>query len=203
MNKQTGLPGRKASWNKRTDTPLTPMKRPSLKPSPRKKWKQQHPNYNQSDSLHKLNRTEQVILFRLRTDTTDLTPTCTKSSRLASLRCAHATQTSWLQNIFCSTVDYMMLWGRTHGRNRRYWGTSFMATWRSLEGQPPSWRQQAWECMCVCARARVCVWVSVCMSACMCVCARACVCMCVCVHVCAHGFVCLCVCQSSLMINIL
>ena len=29
--------------------------------------KQQHPNYNQSDSLHKLNRTEQVILFRLRT----------------------------------------------------------------------------------------------------------------------------------------
>ena len=39
-------------------------KRPSSKPSPRKKWKQQHPNYNQSD---KLNRTEQVILFRLRT----------------------------------------------------------------------------------------------------------------------------------------
>ena len=27
----------------------------------------QHPNYNQSDSLHKLNRPEQVILFRLRT----------------------------------------------------------------------------------------------------------------------------------------
>ena len=33
----------------------------------KKKWKQQHPNYNQSDSLHKLNRPEQVILFRLRT----------------------------------------------------------------------------------------------------------------------------------------
>ena len=33
----------------------------------KKKWKQQHPNYNQSDSLHKLNRTEQVVLFRLRT----------------------------------------------------------------------------------------------------------------------------------------
>ena len=29
--------------------------------------RQQHLNYNQSDSLHKLNRTEQVILFRLRT----------------------------------------------------------------------------------------------------------------------------------------
>ena len=33
----------------------------------KKKWRQQHPNYNQSDSLHRLNRTEQVILFRLRT----------------------------------------------------------------------------------------------------------------------------------------
>ena len=29
--------------------------------------KQQHPNYNQSDSLHKLNRPELVILSRLRT----------------------------------------------------------------------------------------------------------------------------------------
>ena len=67
MSKQTGLPGREASWNKRTDIPLILMKRPSSKPSPRKKWKQQHPNCNQSDSLHKLNRTEQVILFRLRT----------------------------------------------------------------------------------------------------------------------------------------
>ena len=67
MSKQTGLPVREASWDKRTDTPLIPMKRPSSKPSPRKKWKQQHPNYNQSDSLHKLNRTEQIILFRLRT----------------------------------------------------------------------------------------------------------------------------------------
>ena len=31
------------------------------------KWKQQLPNYNQSDSLNKLNRPERVILFRLRT----------------------------------------------------------------------------------------------------------------------------------------
>ena len=37
-----------------------------IKTLSKKKWKQQHPNYNQSDSLHKLNRTEQVILFRLR-----------------------------------------------------------------------------------------------------------------------------------------
>ena len=34
---------------------------------PLKKWKQQHPNYNQSDSLHRLNRPERVILFKLRT----------------------------------------------------------------------------------------------------------------------------------------
>ena len=32
-----------------------------------KGWKQQHPNFNQSDSFHRLNRPEQVILFRLRT----------------------------------------------------------------------------------------------------------------------------------------
>ena len=76
-------------------------------------------------------------------DTTDLTPTCTTNSRLASLRCAHATQTSWLQNTYCSIVHYMMLWGGTHGRNRRLWGTSCMATWRSWGGQPPLWGQQA------------------------------------------------------------
>ena len=58
MNRKTSLPGREASSNKRTDKPLTPMKRPSSKPSPRKKkWKQQHQNYNQSDSLHKLRQT--------------------------------------------------------------------------------------------------------------------------------------------------
>ena len=67
MSKQTGLPWREASWNKRTDTPLIPMKRPSSKPSPRKNGSSNTPNYNQSDSLHKLDRTEQVILFRLRT----------------------------------------------------------------------------------------------------------------------------------------
>ena len=81
-------------------------------------------------------------------DTTDLMPTCTRSSRLASLRCAHARQTSWLQNIYCSTVDYstvdyMMLGCGTCGLNRRYWGTSSMATRRSWGGQPPSWGQQA------------------------------------------------------------
>ena len=38
-----------------------------IKTLSKKKWRQQHPNYNQSDSLHNLNRPEQVILFRLRT----------------------------------------------------------------------------------------------------------------------------------------
>ena len=38
-----------------------------INPLQEKKWRQQHPNYNQPYSLHKLNRPEQVILFRLRT----------------------------------------------------------------------------------------------------------------------------------------
>ena len=75
--------------------------------------------------------------------TTDLMPTCTTSSRLASLRCAHATQTSWLQNTYCCTANYMMLWGGTCGQTRHYWGTSPMATWRSWGGQPLSWGRQA------------------------------------------------------------
>ena len=76
-------------------------------------------------------------------DTANLMPTCTTNSRLASLRCAHATQTSWLQKIYCNIVHYMMLWGGTHGRNRRFWGTSSMVAWGSWGGQPPSWGQQA------------------------------------------------------------
>ena len=68
MNKQTSLPEREASWNKRTDrcTSYTSEKT-IIKTLSKKKWKQQHPNYNQPDSLHKLYRPEQVILFRLRT----------------------------------------------------------------------------------------------------------------------------------------
>ena len=33
-----------------------------------KRWKQQHPNFNQSDILDRLNRPEQVVLFRMRTE---------------------------------------------------------------------------------------------------------------------------------------
>ena len=52
-------------------------------------------------------------------------------------------QTSWLQNISCSTANYMMLWGETCGQNQYHWGSSFMATWRSWGGQPLSWGRQA------------------------------------------------------------
>nr|KAG5694289.1 hypothetical protein BaRGS_032007 [Batillaria attramentaria] len=38
-----------------------------IKALSKKKWKQQHPNFNESDSYHKLDRPDQVILFRLRT----------------------------------------------------------------------------------------------------------------------------------------
>ena len=62
MSKQTRLLGKEANWTKKTDTPVTPIKTLS-----KKKWKQQHPNSNPSDSFHKQNRPEQVILFRLRT----------------------------------------------------------------------------------------------------------------------------------------
>ena len=44
---------------------------------------------------------------------------------------ARTTQTSWLQNIYCSTAHYMMLWGRTCGLNWYHWRKSSRATWRS------------------------------------------------------------------------
>ena len=134
MNKQTGLPGREASSNKSTDTPLTPVKRPPSKPSPRKNGSSNTQTITSQTAS--TNWTGQSRLFwgGWELDTTDLMPTYTTSSRLA---------TSWLQNIYCSTVDYMMLCCGTCGLNRRYWGTSSMATWSSWGGQPPSWGQQA------------------------------------------------------------
>ena len=52
------------------------------------KWKQQHQHFNQSDSLHKLNRPEQSVFCSGRElGTTDLMPTCTESSRLVSVSC--------------------------------------------------------------------------------------------------------------------
>ena len=122
MSKLTGLTWREASWNKRTDTPLILMKRPSSKPSLRKNGSSN--TQTTTCQTASTNWTGQSRLFcsGWELDTTDLSPTCSTNSRLASLRCAHATQTSWLQNIYCSIVHYMMLWGRTHGRNPHFWG---------------------------------------------------------------------------------
>ena len=98
LSVQTGLLGKKASWTNRTDTPLTPMKRSSSKPSRRKKkkkWKQQHLNFYQPDSFHKQAWAGHSVQAENWAKQTQL-PICTASARLASLRCAHATQTSWL-----------------------------------------------------------------------------------------------------------
>ena len=137
-NKQTSLLGKEASWTKRTDTPLTLIKRPSSKPSP---WKDGSSNTQTAST----NWTNQGRSFcsGWELGTTDLMSTCTASSRLASLRCAHAMQISWLQNIYCSTASYMMLWGRKCGQNQYHWRTSSMATWRSWGEQLLSWGRQA------------------------------------------------------------
>ena len=78
MNKQTGLPGREASWNKRTDTPLTPTKRPSSKPSPRKNGSSN--TQTKTSQTASTNWTGQSRSFcsGWELDTTDLTPTCTQ-----------------------------------------------------------------------------------------------------------------------------
>ena len=108
----------------------------------KKTWKQQHPNFNQSDSLHKLNRPEQVILFRLRTGHNRLNvPMYSKFKDGESQMCPCNADT-WLQNIYYSAASYMMLWGRTCGQHRNHWGTSSMAAWRSWRGQPFSWGWQ-------------------------------------------------------------
>ena len=40
------------------------MKKTIIKTLSKKRWKQQNPSSNQSDSFHRLNRPEQVILFK-------------------------------------------------------------------------------------------------------------------------------------------
>ena len=67
MNKQTGLPEREASLEQEDRYTSYTEEKTIIKTLSKNKWKQQHSYYNQSDSLHKLNRPEQVILFRLRT----------------------------------------------------------------------------------------------------------------------------------------
>ena len=97
-----------------------------IKTLSKEKWKQQHPNYNQSDSLHKLNRPEQVILFRLRTGHNRL------NARMYNKFKAGESDVPMQRRYHdCRTVNCMMLWGGTCGLNRRCLGTSSMATSRS------------------------------------------------------------------------
>ena len=81
-----------------SDTPLTPMKGPSSKLSPRKNGNSS--TQTLTSQATSTNWTGQSGLFYSGWElgTTDLMPTYTRS-RLASLRCAHAMQTSWLQNV--------------------------------------------------------------------------------------------------------
>ena len=118
------------------------MKRPSSNPSPRKNGSSN--TQTQSSQTASTNWTDQSRLFcsGWELGTTGLMPICT-SSRLTNPRCVQAMQTSWLQNIYCSTVNYMMLCGWACGQNWHYWGTSSMATWRSWGGQPLMWGWQA------------------------------------------------------------
>ena len=139
MNKQTGLLG-KPSWTKRTDAPLTPMKRPPSKPSPRKKKKRklQRPNSIQSDSLHKLNRPEQVIVFRLRTGHNKLNVHMYKFKVGEYEMCPCNADIMTAEHLLQPT-NYKLLWGGTCGKSRHYWGTRSLATWRSW-GQPLSYK---------------------------------------------------------------
>ena len=108
--------------------PITLMKRPSSKPSPRNNGSS---NTQTPTSLAtSTNWTDQSRLFcsGWELGATDSLPTWTASSRFVSLRCAHTMQTSWLQNTYYSTANYMMLWGKTRGQNQYHWGSSSLAT---------------------------------------------------------------------------
>ena len=75
----------------------------TIKPSPRK-WKQQDPGFNQTASTNWTDQSRSLC-SGWELGTTDLMPTCSAGSRLVSLSCAHATQASWLQNMYYSTAN--------------------------------------------------------------------------------------------------
>ena len=76
------------------------------------RWRQQLPNSNQSDSFHRLNRPQQVILFRMRTGHNRLNATCTASSRLVSKMCPC--------NADIMTVEHLLQHCQLHDALRRY-----------------------------------------------------------------------------------
>ena len=94
MDKQTGLQGLQVDHENRY-TSYTDEKTIIKTLSKKKNGSSNTQIQTSQTSLHKLNRPEQIILFRSENwAQPDLMPTCTASSRLVSLRCAHATQTS-------------------------------------------------------------------------------------------------------------
>ena len=122
MNKQTGLPRKEAGQTKRTSTPLILMKILSSKPSPWKKRKQQHQNYNQSDSVHKMNKPEQVILFKLRAGHKSRNAHMyDKFKAGVPLQCRHHDCRIYIPY---STANYTTLWGETCRQNQYLWWTS-------------------------------------------------------------------------------
>ena len=80
-----------------------------IKTLSKKKWRQQHPNYNQSDSLHKLNRPEQVILFRLRTGHNRLNAHMYNKCKIGQSEMCPCNADIMTAEHYCSTVDCMML----------------------------------------------------------------------------------------------
>ncbi len=70
-------------------------------------------------------------------------------------------------------------------------------------GIPSVMQEDKLRYVCVCVRARVCVYVCVCARACVCVCPcmRVCVCVCPCMRVCVCVCVCVCVIMQFSLLN--
>ena len=110
------------------------MKRPSSKPSPRKK--QQHPNTVQSEILPKLNRPEQVILFRLRTGHIKLNAhTHSKFKVGESERCPCSAD--------IRTAQHLLQHCQLHDALRRYMWPKPIPLWDKLYGNLEELRRTA------------------------------------------------------------
>ena len=136
MNKQTGLLWRETSWTKRTDIPLTPMKRPSTKPSLRKNRSRntqtptsQTDSTNWTDQRTGHNRLNAHMYSKFKVGESDMCP-CNADIKTAEHLLQH-----------CQLHDALRqdMWPEP----KYHWGTSSMATWRSWGRQPLSWGQQA------------------------------------------------------------
>ena len=98
-----------------------------MKTLTKEKWKQQHPNFNQSDSLHKLNRPDQVILFRKITGHSKLNAHMHSKFKVGECEMCPCTQTTCLQNTYCSIV---VTWCFEAGHVARTDTTEGQALWQ-------------------------------------------------------------------------